>query len=215
MEQQIIENGGLQYVPQIAVQYVYLDFDGEITTYHNTDLNISLDVKVEDSGMSEEQKRYILAELSEKYASANIVFTVEKPEEIQEYSTIFIGQTNDFEEYGSFAGLAETIDKGNQIKNDDAFVFADLTSDLDSVVSVIDHEIGHIVEGMEHESIQSNIKDYATTYWYNGMVENVGRLTDTENTFVVKSVWDEGSREWYFISNQTGTLTFSVIQEAI
>ena len=29
MEQQIITNGGLQYVPQIAVQYVYLDFDGE------------------------------------------------------------------------------------------------------------------------------------------------------------------------------------------
>ena len=29
MEQQKIANGGLQYVPQIAAQYVYLDFDGE------------------------------------------------------------------------------------------------------------------------------------------------------------------------------------------
>ena len=29
MEQQKIANGGLQYVPQIAAQYVYWDFDGE------------------------------------------------------------------------------------------------------------------------------------------------------------------------------------------
>ena len=66
MEQQIIENDGLQYVPQIAVQYVYLDFDGESTTYRNEDLNITIKVDVDDSGMSDEQKRYILAELSEK-----------------------------------------------------------------------------------------------------------------------------------------------------
>ena len=48
-----------------TVQYVYLDFDGELTTYRNEDLNITVDVEVKDSGMSEEQKRYILAELSE------------------------------------------------------------------------------------------------------------------------------------------------------
>ena len=34
MEQQVIANGGVQYVPQIAVQYVYLDFDGESTSYN-------------------------------------------------------------------------------------------------------------------------------------------------------------------------------------
>ena len=121
--QQTIANGGVQYiVPQIAVQYVYLDFDGESTTYRNEDLNITIEVDVDDSGMSDEQKRYILAELSEKYANKNIVFIAEKPEDIQQYSTIFIGKTDDFDEYGTFAGLAETIDKGNQIKNDNAFV---------------------------------------------------------------------------------------------
>ena len=162
MEQPIIANDGLQFVPQIAVQYVYLDFDGETTTYHNKDLEISLDVKVEDSGMSEEQKRYILAELSEKYASENIVFTVEKPEDNIEYSTIFIGQTDDFEEYGSFAGLAETIDKGNQIKNDNAFVLTNSVTDPETVISVIDHEIGHIVEGKEHAAAAGGLEDYAS-----------------------------------------------------
>lgn len=34
MEQQIIADGGLQFVPQIAsVQYIYLDIDGELTEY--------------------------------------------------------------------------------------------------------------------------------------------------------------------------------------
>ena len=40
MEQQMITNGGLQYVPQIAVQYVYLDFDGELTSYNGEILTI-------------------------------------------------------------------------------------------------------------------------------------------------------------------------------
>ena len=30
MEQQKIANGGVQYVPQIAIQYIYLDFDKEL-----------------------------------------------------------------------------------------------------------------------------------------------------------------------------------------
>ena len=162
MEQQIIANGGVQYVPEIELpQIVYLDFDGESTTYRNDDLDITLDVDVEDSGMSEEQKQYILSELSTKYDLEDIVFTIEKPDEDQEYSTIFIGQTDDFEEYGSFAGLAETIDKGNQIRNDNAFVLADHTSDPDHIISVIDHEVGHIVEGMEHSGITNTLNDYA------------------------------------------------------
>ena len=171
MEQLIITDGGVQYVPQLAAeqQIVYLDFDGEATTYRNKDLDITLDVEVEDSGMSEEQKRYILAELSEKYANQNIVFTIEKPEEDQEHSTIFIGQTDDFDEYGFFAGVAETIDKGNQIKNDNAFVFADYTSDPDSVISVVAHELGHIVEGVEHDITVGGLEDYTRAlddaYW--------------------------------------------------
>ena len=41
MEQQIIADGGVQFVPQIAaVQYVYLDFDGELTDYKGEILTV-------------------------------------------------------------------------------------------------------------------------------------------------------------------------------
>ena len=161
---QNIVTGGVQYVPQIAMQYVYLDFDGEVTTYRNNDLDITLDVEVEDSGMSKEQKQYILAELSARYTLDDIVFTIEKPADMVEYSTIYIGQTDDFDKYGSFSGLAETIDKGNQIKNDNAFVAADTTGDLDTVVSVIAHEVDHIVYGKSHDIAVGDLSDFAKTY---------------------------------------------------
>ena len=54
MEQQIIANGGLQYVPQIAVQYVYLDFDGELTSYNGEILTVD-EVEVKDSSLTEER----------------------------------------------------------------------------------------------------------------------------------------------------------------
>ena len=41
-------------------QLIYLDFDGERTVYRNQDLGIVLDVEIENSGMTEKQKRYIL-----------------------------------------------------------------------------------------------------------------------------------------------------------
>ena len=40
MEQPMIANGGLQNVPQIAVQYVLLDFDGELTSYNGEILTV-------------------------------------------------------------------------------------------------------------------------------------------------------------------------------
>ena len=186
MEQQIIANGGVQYVPQIpaAQQIVYLDFDGESTAYRNDNLDITIDVDVEDSGMSEEQEHYILAELSAKYALQDILFTIEKPEEDQEYSTIFIGQTDDFEEYGNFAGLAETIDKGNQIKNDNAFVFADFNTDIDTVISVIEHELGHIVLGEEHSLSINSLADYA----YHVGFDFEGSSSDIDNYSTIVEV---------------------------
>ncbi len=168
-----MEDGSLKDIPQI----VYLDFDGESTVYRNNDLNIAIAVDVEDSGMSEEQKQYILAELSARYALEDIVFTTEKPNDTAEYSTIFIGQTDDFEEYGSFAGLAETIDQGNLIKNDNAFVLADYTCDTDLVISVIDHELGHIFEGMEHEYVSGDINDFAGSYHLYGSSLSLGTIS--------------------------------------
>ena len=165
----------------LAKQIVYLDFDGEETQYNNDALDLNFDVCIADSGMTEEQKQYILASLTEKYKLTDIFFTLEQPVDTESYSTVYIGQSDDFKEYGTFAGLAESIDKGNQIKNDDAFVFADLTSDLDSVVSVIDHEIGHIVEGYEHSANSDGIFNYAASYQENSYrdVTNLGTITES------------------------------------
>ena len=117
MEQPIIADGGLQFVPQIAaVQYIYLDIDGELTEYKGEILTVE-NVKVEHSELSEERIEYILTELNKKYAAENIVFVTEIPEGIAEYSTIYVGKTEAFDSYGSFAGLAETLDKNNEKKN--------------------------------------------------------------------------------------------------
>jgi hypothetical protein len=40
MKQQNIAIGGVQYIQQITVQYVYLDFDGELTSYNGEILTV-------------------------------------------------------------------------------------------------------------------------------------------------------------------------------
>ena len=142
------------------VQLIYLDFDGAETRYHNRDLGLDFAVTVADSGFSDETKQFILSELSAAYS--NIVFTLDKPEDdAVEYSTVYIGKSDDFREYGNFYGLAETIDAGNQIRNDNAFVLLDSNSDLSQVISVTDHELGHIVYGQSHDTFTGTCDDYA------------------------------------------------------
>ena len=60
MEQQTIAGGGVQFVPQIAVQYVYLDFDGELTSYKGEILTVD-NVEVKDSSLTEERIDNIIA----------------------------------------------------------------------------------------------------------------------------------------------------------
>ena len=141
MEQQSIANGGLQYVPQIAVQYVYLDFDGELTSYNGEILTVD-NVEVKDSSLTEERIKNILAELNARYAGQNIIFVPQRPT-AAEYSTIYIGKTSAFDEYGNFAGLAETIDEGNLNKSDNAFVMLDSTASDEALISTISHETDH------------------------------------------------------------------------
>ena len=148
MEQQITANGGIQYVPQIAVQYVYLDFDGELTSYNGEILTVD-NVEVKDSSLTEERIAYIVAELNAKYAAQNVIFVTEKPQNI-EYSTIYIGKTSAFDSYGNFAGLAETIDKGNQNKSDKAFVMLDSTASDEQIISTISHETAHLLGTLDH-----------------------------------------------------------------
>ena len=74
------------------------------------------------------------------------------------YSTIYVGgDTGAFSEYGTFIGLSEQVDVGNQDLTDNAFVFANniFTDGLnaeqvgESLASYVAHEAGHLI-GFEH-----------------------------------------------------------------
>ena len=146
------------------MQVIFLDFDGADTYYNGEVITIN-NVTIENSGFTEKEQQSIVATLNNRY-SGEIVFVTEQPAGDQ-FSTIFVGKTNVFDDCGMFDGLAETIDKNNQIKNDNAFVFADSTWNYNKTISVISHETDHIVYGKEHIFLSDNLFDYATTYDYN------------------------------------------------
>jgi len=152
-------NGGVQFVPQIAVQYVYLDFDGELTDYNGEILTIE-GVEVRDPQLTQTRIADILAELNKKYASQNVIFVTERPA-TAEYSTIFIGKTEAFDQYGSFAGLAETVDFNNQNRSDNAFVNLDSTATDEQIISTISHETDHLLGDFDHGGV--GLEPYAYT----------------------------------------------------
>ena len=128
-------DGGVQYVPQIAVvqQIIYLDFDGELTSYKGEILTVE-NVEVKASSLTEERIAGIVSSLNGMYASSGIRFVTERPNE-QEYSTIYIGKTTSFAPYGAFAGVAETIDTGNLNKSDNAFVLLDAARSNEEIIA--------------------------------------------------------------------------------
>ena len=199
MTEQELIRGGLQNIPQI----VYLDFDGAETVYRNTDLNISINVEVEDSSFSREEQQFILNQLSEKYSDSLISFTTEMPVE-GPYSTIFIGTTDAFAQFEDFQGIAETIDKDNRIKDDDAFVFADSRTDLGTAVSIIEHELGHIVFGEEHTSLAGDLRDYALSY-------SAGTISSYYSNSGTLDISDANPEDNYaFKVSSSGTYTINV-----
>ena len=139
-------NGGVQIVSSALneQQIVYLDFDGEITRYSGE--TEQFDVTVKNAGMSESKIADILSRLNEKYASRGVRFTATRPVS-GDYSTVYVGRSSDI----AYTGLAETVDAGNQNKNDNAFVNLDNSASAEKVAEVISHEVEHIVFGAAHE----------------------------------------------------------------
>ena len=149
----VVLNSGVQTViPEdylAAKQVVYLDFDGAETSYHNRDLDFSIkNITIEASGLGEEDVSGIVATLNSRFGE-DIVFTSKTPL-TGDYSTIYIGLTDAFNQYGNFLGLAETIDSGNNVHDDNAFVFLNATAPTELLTSVIIHETEHIVSGYGH-----------------------------------------------------------------
>ena len=179
------DSGTQTVIPQLAMsapQVVYLDFDGAETSYNGELLTID-NVVMEDSGFDMETITIIVAALNEQFGD-DVVFMAELPQ-TDEYSTIYIGVTSAFEAFGDFLGLAETIDSGNQIHDDNAFVFLNSATATELVTSVIAHEAKHIVHGMEHEG--EGLDRYTAVMTISG-TNNVFRISSGETLNVNNSV---------------------------
>ena len=179
MEQQNIANGGMQIViPNLKEQQIiYLDFDGELTSYNGEILTID-NVIVQNSSLTEKRIANIVAQLNAQYSAKNVIFVTQKPENT-EYSTIYIGKTNAFDSYGNFAGLAETIDEGNKIKNDNAFVMLDATTNDEEIISTITHETDHLLGTLAHGG--NDLEKYASQYGVSSGVTLSGVTLNNSN----------------------------------
>jgi hypothetical protein len=148
----------------IARQTVYLDFNGaQGVTYHGLVTVGPFDVPVFQApgtlaGQEQTIACDVLAGLTQTFAGSGVVFTTQKPDGTQPYSTVYIGGDGSaFASYGAFLGLAEDVDQGNRVHDDTALVFTDGlgqdTSDpatwADRLTGVIAHEVGHLL-GYSH-----------------------------------------------------------------
>ena len=70
-------NGGLQYIPQIAVQYIYLDFHRELISCADDSSNGSSEKQ--DFSLNREYIAEIVSELNTKFIGENIIFVTEPP----------------------------------------------------------------------------------------------------------------------------------------
>ena len=150
MEQQMMTHGGLQYVPQIAVaaQIVYLDFDGENTSYNGEILALE-NVEVSNSQLDAERVQAIVTALNSRYALQGVTFVTERPL-TGEYSTIYVGKTSAFDPYGTFDGVAESVDEGNLDRADNAFVNLDHSAADARIIETIAHETDHLLGTLDH-----------------------------------------------------------------
>jgi hypothetical protein len=152
-------------------QVIYLDFDGAKGITYNGPVTVGpFDVPAfqapgELAGKEQTIISDVLARLGRTFAGAGVTFTTERPEAAQPYSIIYIGGDDSvFAQYGSFLGLAEDVDAGNQVAADNAFVFSgDFTrrgpriESISAALSgVIAHETGHLL-GYAHESAAEEV----------------------------------------------------------
>jgi len=144
---------------QFEGQTIYVDTDGaEGVTYKGPVVIQDIDIPAfeapgELAGQEQEIIASVVNELEETFAGTGVTFTIDKPDPGNPYSTVFIGGGDGaFSEYGSFIGLAEEIDVGNEELTDNAFVFTESLMGNQGggmIATTIEHEVGHLL-GYEH-----------------------------------------------------------------
>jgi len=209
-------------------QIVYLDFDGEDDVAYNGPVTID-GINVPTfrapgilSGQEQEIIDQVLQQLVNTFEGSGLVFTTERPAVGTEYSTIYIGGDNHaFSPYGTFQGIAETIDIGNHIQNDNAFVFSDYVP-LDELAETTAHEIGHLL-GYAHaddDTPGDNISDYVQDYkqslmsnennpTYGSYSKSITVDKGSTHRFIVDGVWGTSESCYYkWYSSDSGTSGF-------
>ena len=113
-------------------QIVYLDFDGASSVAYEGPVTVDgIDIPAFKDprslwGHEQDIITSVLDQLDETYSGTGLIFTTEQPSSGTDYSTVFVGGTGkDFAQHGSFLGLAEEVDVGNQDRTDNALVFSD------------------------------------------------------------------------------------------
>ena len=167
-ETELIADGGIQYVPQItgSQQLIYLDFDGEVTSYNGEILELN-NIEIAPSQISADRINSIVKNLNNLYNEKNVVFVTERPTN-GEYSTVYIGKTSAFENYGNFLGIAETIDTNNLNKSDKAFVMLDSDASNIDIVDTISHEVDHLLGNLNHGG--AGLNSYGAIHYYNNLL---------------------------------------------
>ncbi|HUH15478.1 MAG TPA: hypothetical protein VML35_06310, partial [Gaiellaceae bacterium] len=141
-------------------QIVYLDADGASgVTYEGPITVTGIDVPAYTAparfaGQEAAILAAVAALVEQKLAAHDVVVTLERPADGVAYSTVYLGGTSaPFSEYGRFFGLAETVDVGNAIPDDNAFVFTDeiqvwertVDEYAKTLADFVAHEVGHLL----------------------------------------------------------------------
>ena len=170
----------------VADQVVVVEFNGgDDLTYDNGEY--SRTVTMEAATYTKEERAQIIDALNDNNAASGTVYTTDAKG--GNYSTIYVGSTSDFADIGDIKGISETVDYGNQIKNDEAFVIVDKNTSISDVISSIEHEAGHL-KGESHPVTDGTIKDFlqeeTDIRYLNGTT--VTEAVDTEHRVMVGSL---------------------------
>ena len=148
-------------------QIIYLDFDGAKGVDYNGPVVVrNIDVPAfqsPDTLVGQEQAiiAAVRSHLTSTFADSGVVFTTVPPSEGTACSTIYVGGDDGaFRSCGSFLGLAESVDVGNVVRGDEAFVFSQslvspgisVEAYSKTVSEIVSHEVGHLV-GYRHDAI--------------------------------------------------------------
>ena len=152
-------------------QVIYLDFDGaKNVMYHGPATVGPFDVPAFNApaGMAEQEQAIeadVLKEVQGTFADVGVQFTLVRPEEGTQYSTIYVGGDDSaFRSYGRFDGLAEDVDAGNRNHADNALVFSDGLDDTSQLAAVVEHETGHVL-GYAHDSASDGGLSAVASSW--------------------------------------------------